>query len=199
MWSAGHSGTHGSYRSPSSPSYFEVRVHPSVGRGIPPRTSFVRPGLGRRACTAVLADPDPRLLRARWLRRDRWRSGWALLGEWRPGPCRALRAVRPTVAPPGWGRGHGPPSANGGDGPWSPGVPHTTSTGPAGTGAVAGPAISQGGAKPWVKTNRSLASNGPPTVLTRTLESSWQSDWPAGAGPAARPGFRSLQGRSGPP
>ena len=117
MWSAGPSGTHGDHQSPSSPSYFEVRVLPSMGGGIPPCTSFVKSGLSRQACTAVPADPDPKLLRARWLRRDRWRSGWALLGEWRAGPGRALRAGRPTVAPPGWGRGHGPPSASGGGGP----------------------------------------------------------------------------------
>ena len=75
MWSAGPSGTHGDHQSPSSPSYFEVRVHPGIDRGVPPRTSFVKPGLNWRACTTVPANPDPGLPGARRLRRVRWRSG----------------------------------------------------------------------------------------------------------------------------
>ena len=66
-------------------------------------------------------------------------------------------------------------------------------------GAGGGPCEKPGRGHALDETTRCLSNNGPPTVLARTLMSSWQCDWPAGSGSAARPGFRCLQGRSGPP
>ena len=54
---------------------------------------------------------------------------------------------------------------------------------------------------PWLKTMQFLPTNGPPTVLTRSVMSTFHSDWPVGSCPAARPVSRCqcLPGRAGPP
>ncbi len=103
------------YQSPSSPSYFEVRVlpfpcgvPPPAPCGVPPPASFVKPGPGlpggpgRFPPELAWGYQGPPGCACRF-----WRSCWCpTRGVAGRSVCRALRVVGLVLAPPGWARGH---------------------------------------------------------------------------------------------